>query len=92
MRKIEEKMCRMVMLRRNWQQGNTRVSCIGDQVLVYLFGNLIYSEDIRTCMKLYSTAGWNTVTTRSRLNALGCGCHMVRGVLYRDGREWTSDW
>lgn len=92
MRKIEKTMCRMLDLRRNWKQSNTRVKVCDDHAEVYLFGNLIYKEDFATGTRLYSTAGWGAVTTRLRLNALKCGCYRRHGVLYRDGREWTSDW
>lgn len=55
-----------------WQQGNTRVVHRWDGVIcVYLHGNNIAVFDGKKW--LYSLCGWNTPTTRSRLNALGCG-------------------
>lgn len=47
---------------------------------VYLHGNLICV----VCLdgrRLYSCAGWHTVTTSSRLRALGCNCGIRSGRL-----------
>lgn len=40
-----------------------------------------------------STAGWNTVTTRERLNGLpGVSVCMKRGQLYLNGEKWDGGW
>lgn len=68
MRKIEVAMLAAMNERRNWRQSNTRVEVTDDEVRVTLFGNLIARL---TSQALYVTAaGWNTPTTRSRLNAI----------------------
>lgn len=70
MRQIEKEMVAAVRERRNWRKANTEV-CRGEGVTrVYLHGNAIatfYDDGTR----YFSLSGWNTVTTRSRLNALG---------------------
>ena len=47
---------------------------------IYLHGNLICVV-LPDGRRLYSSAGWNTVTTASRLRALGCNCGIRAGVL-----------
>lgn len=92
MRKIEEDMCCAVDSRRNWRRSNTRVECEDGWIRVYLFGNLIMEESPNG-VRHYSTAGWDTPTTRSRLRALGCDAWHYRGELYCDGQLWNGrDW
>ena len=69
MRKLEEVMRNAVNAKRNASISNTLVSVENNAVKVYLHGNLIYKEE--NGVKSFTLAGWNTVTTRSRLNALG---------------------
>ena len=71
MHKIEVEMVDAVVNGHSWCGGNTMVVESGGKYSVYLHGNCIahrregYSPDrINLC-------GWNTATTRSRLNALG---------------------
>ena len=73
MRKIEEAMCAAVKEHKNWNCKNTRVECEDNTVRVFLHGNQIYK--VVDGVKRFTLAGWNTVTTRSRLNALGVGVH-----------------
>jgi hypothetical protein len=41
---------------------------------------------------LISTCGWNTQTTRSRLNALkGVNVYVVQGNLFLNGRPWDGE-
>jgi hypothetical protein len=70
MRKIETIMNRAILNRQDWQQGNTKVVYDESREVscVYLFGNLI--ADIGdNCIALYD-GGWQTNTTKSRLNAI----------------------
>ena len=103
MRKIEREMCAAVKERRNWKSGNTEVKVRKDgattRVTVYLHGNDIYEtiEDSSTGFKKagFTLAGWNTNTTRSRLNALGVGVYqrhwtpMFKGMEI-DSKEWCN--
>lgn len=92
MRKIEEAMCAAVKERRNWQSGNTRVQVKdgGNWVKVYLWDNLIYTECNEDGAKRFTLAGWNTNTTRSRLNALGVGVTQRNWMPYYNGHEICS--
>ena len=93
MRKIEKAMCAAVKERRNWQSGNTRVEVKdgGNLVKVYLWDNLIYTECLENGVKRFTLAGWNTNTTRSRLNALGVGVTQRNWLPYYNGHEICSD-
>lgn len=77
----------------DWHEKNTEVEeCGTGWMRVYLHGNLICRQK-PDGKRLFSIAGWNTPTTRSRLNALGCGVRTRREHLYRDGVEWDGyDW
>lgn len=68
-------MCAAVEARRNWSCGNTRVQVRdgGNWVKVFLFDNLIYTDCQESGERRFTLAGWNTTTTRNRLNALGVG-------------------
>ena len=70
MRKIEQQMIAAIKGKRNWSSGNTSVHYSEDykSSTVYLHGNLIaivYENDA----ELFD-AGYKTVTTKSRLNAI----------------------
>ena len=77
MRKIEEKMLEAVENRKSANIGNTSVVCENGSVKVYLFGNKIYEE----CggVRRYSSCGYPTVTTASRLRALGADIKLKIG-------------
>lgn len=85
MRKIEEQMAAAVKAGRNWSSGNTQVLVSGSLTEVYLHSNLIArrdSADAQNPAWQFRLAGWNTPTTRSRLNALADVCGK--------GRVWTQ--
>lgn len=69
MRQIEKNMVQAVKAGRNFRSNNTVVTVDGSGIKVYLHGNCIYT--IFQGVARFTLAGWNTVTTRSRLNALG---------------------
>ena len=97
MRKITEQACRAFHNNKPFKKNNTEVVIErfenGDirSVRMSLFGNVIaikYSNDnlIRICFK-----GYNTVTTRERLNGLSnVSFTTKRGKLYMDGNEIDS--
>ena len=87
MRKIESEMQAAIVERRNWSKSNTSVSVdsLGN-TFVTLHGNLIATISNNGDMKL-SSCGWQTVTTKSRLNAiLDCFFHNVH--LVQKQFEW----
>ncbi len=70
MKRIEEKMCNAVAARRNFKQSNTEViSLLNGSVFVKLYDTIIYAYVAG--VEYFSDGGWNTVTTGSRLRALG---------------------
>ena len=75
MRKIEEQMNYALRHRKNWAGSNTTVRCykkdgITTEIDVLLHGNCIAWFDTASNDFNNSSAGWETVTTKSRLNAL----------------------
>ena len=70
MREIEKKMVAAVKNGRNFNGNNTQVRYLSNgNTYVYLFGNCIYK--IVNGTPKFNLCGWNSATTRSRLNALG---------------------
>ena len=96
MRKIEEQMNHAIRHRKNWAGSNTTVRCfkengITTEMQVLLHGNLIAWLDTATNDLNISSAGWETVTTKSRLNAiLEEFCDGAR-VIQRDFEWFLSD-
>ena len=91
MRKIETQMQNALRNRVNWSSGNTSVfnDNEGNQ-FVTLHGNLIASISNFGDIKL-SSCGWETVTTKSRLNAiLDTFLHNVR-VSQRNFQWWINE-
>ena len=75
MRKIEQEMNAAIRYRRNFSKANTSVRCfktngITTDVDVFLHGNHIASLDTATHKLTIKDGGWQSVTTKSRLNAL----------------------
>jgi len=100
-RKIEDAMVRSVRERVQWASGNTQVQIQSDgRANVYLHGNHIASRDHHGLR--WTLAGWNTVTTRSRINALAqafdcAGVRSRKGIVSAvgDGTAWvisSTEW
>ena len=70
MRKVEIQMNNAIRYRRNWAGSNTMVRVSKEVVEVFLHGNHIASVDTATNQLQIFDGGWQTVTTKSRLNAL----------------------
>ena len=68
MRKIESQMCQAIQSNKNWKSGNTEVVTNDTVSNVYLHGNLIATVT-DTDMTIFD-GGWQSNTTKSRLNAL----------------------
>jgi hypothetical protein len=76
MRKIETQMCEAIQSNIDWKSGNTQVITIEGVSFIYLHGNQIASVD-EDSMTIYD-GGWQSTTTKSRLNAL-CDYFCVAG-------------
>ena len=94
MRKIEQQMLQAIANRRDWRSNNTEVQCVTfphggediDRVYVKLHGSTIA---IITPNEVYAyDCGWQTTTTKSRLNAL---LHEFCDVgIYQKNHIWYS--
>ncbi len=93
MRKIEQQMIAAVLAGRDWQSANTAVRTEGGNVLVTLHGNTI--ARCTTGVWEWTLAGWNTPTTRSRINALARAFYLYRvttksGATYAMASDGTT--
>ena len=88
MRKIEKQMCAAIQSNKNWTSGNTAVyfdETSGVSV-VRLHGNKI-AEVSDTDMTIFD-GGWQSVTTKSRLNAL-CDEFCIAGEgVFQQNFKW----
>jgi|TARA_Y100000015_G_scaffold18346_1_gene17743 hypothetical protein len=88
MRKIEKQMCAAVQGNKDWQSGNTSVHFDAESgvSVVRLHGNKIAEID-DTSMTIFD-GGWQTVTTKSRLNAL-CEEFCIAGEgVFQKNYQW----
>lgn len=82
MKAIEKAMVAAFNGNKDFHRDNTSVVVVDGLVNVYLFGNKIARKDIKTGEVKFSNCGWATITTASRLRALGCDCRIKNGVMY----------
>lgn len=81
MRKIEKEAVAAFNAAKEFKKSNMRIEVTRERINVYLFGNLIVRKDRSTGEVSYSSCGWNTMTTASRLRAFGANAHIVNGKL-----------
>ena len=96
MRKIEMEMNAAIRYRRNFSKANTSVRCfktngITTDVDVFLHGNHIASLDTATHKLTIKDGGWQSVTTKSRLNALLDEFAPDRGIFQKNWQWFVSD-
>ena len=70
MRKIEKQMNNALRTFSNWSSGNTTVTSTPNEMLVHLHGNHIATLDKITMDLFIFDGGWQSNTTKSRLNAI----------------------
>ena len=90
MRKIERQMIQAIQDNKDWKSGNTQVitlQSMGDTAsFVYLHGNHIATVH-NDCVRVYD-GGWQSNTTKSRLNAI-CNTFCVEGEgIFQKNFEW----
>ena len=88
MRKIEKQMCAAIQSNKNWTSGNTAVYFNEETgvSVVRLHGNKI-AEVSDTDMTIFD-GGWQSVTTKSRLNAL-CDYFCIAGEgVFQKNYKW----
>ena len=96
MRKIEQEMNAAIRYRRNFSKANTSVRCfktngVTTDVDVFLHGNHIASLDTATHKLTIKDGGWQSVTTKSRLNALLDEFAPSMGIFQKDWVWYLSD-
>jgi hypothetical protein len=97
LRKIEARMLAAIDLKKNWSSANMRVEVDKTSICVLLHNNLIcqikynwpVSETKTKNLVCLKDAGWQTVTTKSRLNQLA-SFFGVPGI-YQKAFKWYSD-
>ena len=94
MRKIESLMNRAIAAGKDWKNANTEVINADGVSSVYLHGNLI-AEITDDAMKIFD-GGWQSNTTKSRLNALLSAFGHHGECVYQSDwtwyiRLWTGD-
>ena len=90
MRKITQEACIAFRGGYAYRNGNTEVTVDGIDTSMYLHGNRIaYTIE---CALYVSLCGWNTPTTRERLNGID-GVHVTtkNGQAYLNGYKWNGD-
>lgn len=76
-----------------WSLSNTRVTIINDKVLLYLHHNLIAERQLNSSSISITTSGWNTLTTRRRLNGLpNVKTYTRKGQLFLNDEPWSGHW
>ena len=91
MRKIEEQMNQAIRYRKNWAGSNTTVRSFKESVDVYLHGNHIASLDTATHALTLKDGGWQSNTTKSRLNALLDEFVPSMGIFQKNWTWFLSD-
>ena len=86
MRKIETQMIQAIKDNTNWTSANTTVTLEDGISKVYLHGNLIAEID-EDSMKLYD-GGYQSKTTKSRLNALLSAFGMDGEYVFQKNFQW----
>ena len=98
MRKITQQAVRAFEAARPMKNGNTEVRVInqgggGTLVLLQLHGNVIARHETWSGRTYITDAGWDTNTTKERLNGLyGVSISQRKGVWYLNGNEWNGAW
>ena len=80
-----------IRYRKNFSSGNTTVRAFREAVEVYLHGNNIASLDPATHALTIFDGGWQSNTTKSRLNALLDEFVPSMGIFQKDWVWYLSD-
>jgi len=98
MRSIETAMNAAIRRQTDWRKDNTEVEVIHHgihgtfsyekEIVVKLHGNKIARIFPSTRRMILSSCGWQTKTTKSRLNAILSGLNFSGGRVYQEDFEW----
>ena len=86
MRKIESLMNAAIAAGKNWKQDNTAVVECDGMSVVLLYGNKI-AEVGDTFIRIFD-GGYQTATTKSRLNAIFNGCGLPSDGVFQKAGKW----
>lgn len=98
MRKITQEAVHAFYRGINFKKQNMEVVVDGYSVYMKLHNNtiakiLFIDGDMNTGILSISNAGWNTTTTRERLNGLdGVRVTTKKGQAYLNGEKWDGEW
>ena len=91
MRKIEKSMLVAAFNNQRWQSNNTATRPIDDvNCAVYLHGHeiaIVNSHTGAVLVNKYTLSRWPTVTTKSRLRALGVNVYTKNYIIYLDNER-----
>jgi len=95
MRKITSEACHALQSGYRYKSGNTEVIAGLENTTMYLHGHAIAKISTISRVLEVQSAGWETATTKERLNGL-IGVHIVQkaGQWYLNGKKWedTCEW
>jgi len=86
MRKIEKQMNAAITAGKDWKSANTEVIACSNVSDVFLHGNLI-ARIGETWIELFD-GGWQTVTTKSRLNAILAEHGLPGEFVFQKNFQW----
>lgn len=91
MRKITKDSVNAFMQGSTFKSANTSVEVKGNNINLKLHGNTIASRGINSRIVTITTAGWDTTTTKERLNGLpNVKVQTRKGVLHLNDNEWNG--
>ena len=90
MRKIEREMLQAIVDdRTHWSKDNTRVECSFGFADIFLHGHRIAHYDREESILLINNCGYETNTTKSRLNTLiNFVCDPTKNGIFQKNWEW----
>lgn len=89
MRKVTHNAIDAFMAGRNYTGGNTTVTKLNGVTALLLHGNVIATK--QGSVIHVTTSGWNTNTTRNRLNGIpGVSVQVMKGELCLNGIVWKD--
>ncbi len=92
MRKITQNSVNAFLNDQSYREGNTKVSPSNGKNYLYLHNNIIAVKDKETEKISITNAGWQTNTTKERLNGLpNVSIKQIKGQWYLNGQLWNGD-
>lgn len=91
MRKISQESVNAFLNNQSYRSGNTKVSPSNGKNYLYLHDNIIAIKDKETDEIQITNAGWESNTTKERLNTIpNVNIRQIKGVWYLNGNKWDG--